>query len=482
MTKMQNVTAVSLVQDLPYEQLRRMRIVCVWFLFCLATVMASPAQTFTTLYSFSSADGVNPVAAPVEGPDGSIYGTTTSGGMYDDGTAYKITRAGTLITLHSFDGADGQVPSGLILGRDGDFYGTTQHQAEGGFGTVFKMTPTGVVTTLYNFCTQANCADGASPIAGVIQAVNGILYGTTSSGGTYNSGTVFAITASGKLTTLHSFDGADGDLPSGLAQGLDGNFYGTTQHEAVNGFGTAFKITSAGTLTTLYDFCSQANCADGASPTFGLALGANGTFYGTTSTGGEFDDGTVFSITSAGAFATLHSFDGADGDVPSALVLGTDGNFYGATQYEAMHGFGTIFEITPTGSLTTLYDFCALTNCADGGNPTGGLVQATNGSFYGTTPSGGTSGDGVVYSLATGLAPFVEIAPEAGKVGTSIAMLGSNLKGATSVAFNGTAATFTVVSPTVIKATVPGGATSGFVTVTTPRGKLSSNAIFRVVP
>ena len=109
-------------------------------------------------------------------------------------------------------------------------------------------------------------------------------------------------------------------------------------------------------------------------------------------------------------------------------------------------------------------------------------MQATNGSFYGTTPSGGTNGDGVVYSLATGLAPFVEIAPEAGKVGTSIAVLGSNLKGATSVTFNGTAATFRVVSPTVIKATVPSGATSGFVTVTTPRGKLSSNVIFRVVP
>src|SRR5277367_4801187 len=127
------------------------------------------------------------------------------------------------------------------------------------------MTPAGAVTTLYNFCTQPNCADGASPVAGIVQAANGMLYGTTSAGGTYDSGTVFVITPSGQLNTLHSFDGADGDVPSGLVQGADGNFYGTTQHEAANGFGTVFKITPAGSLTTLYDFCSQANCADGAS-------------------------------------------------------------------------------------------------------------------------------------------------------------------------------------------------------------------------
>ncbi len=480
MTKMQSAIAVSFIEYLRYEQLRRVRMACVWFLFSLSAVIASPAQTFTTLYSFSSADGANPVAVPVEGADGNIYGTTTTGGMYGDGTAYRITRGGTLITLHSFDGADGKVPSGLILGRDGNFYGTTQNQAAGGFGTVFKMSASGEVTTLYSFCTQANCADGASPIAGVIQAVNGILYGTTSAGGTYDSGTVFAITPSGQLTTLHSFDGADGDLPSGLVQGPDGNFYGTTQHEAANGFGTVFKITPAGALTTLYDFCSQANCTDGASPAASLAVNTDGKFYGTTSTGGEFDDGTVFSMTSSGQFAALHSFDGADGNIPSGLVLATDGNFYGVTQDEAMHGFGTIFEVTPSGSLTTLYDFCALTNCDDGGNPSGGLAQATNGRFYGTTPSGGTDGDGVVYSLATGLAPFVEVDPVAGRVGTRVAILGSNLGGATGVSFNGTTAAFTVVSSTIIKATVPTGATSGSVTVTTPSGKLTSNVIFRV--
>src|SRR5277367_3881652 len=329
--------------------------------------------------------------------------------------------------------------------------------------------------TLFSF----ESTGGTTPMTGLVQGVNGRLYGTTSAGGTYSDGTVFQITSSGKLATLHSFDGADGQIPSALVLVTDGNFYGTTQFEAANGHGTVFKIAPAGTLTTIYSFCAQSNCTDGANPIAGLVQ-ANGKFYGTTSTGGTFNDGTIFEITSAGKLTTLHSFDGADGQIPSALIEGTDGNFYGATQYEAAHGFGTAFQITPSGTLTTLYSFCSQTNCADGGNPVAGLVQATSGTFYGTAPNGGANSDGVVYSLTTGLSPFVESLPTTGKVGVTVIILGTNLTGSTSVSFNGTAAAFTVASATAIKAIVPTGATTGPLTVTTPTGKLTSNLAFRI--
>jgi uncharacterized repeat protein (TIGR03803 family) len=132
--------------------------------------------------------------------------------------------------------------------------------------------------------------------------------------------------------------------------------------------------------------------------------------------------------------------------------------------------------------LTTLYSFCSQTNCTDGEFPFGGLLQATNGDFYGTTAGGGANGDGTVSSLSVGLVPFVETLPTSGKVGTAVKILGSKLTGTTSVSFNGTAATFTVVSATEISTSVPARATTGAVSVTTPSGTLNSNVTFRVIP
>jgi uncharacterized repeat protein (TIGR03803 family) len=199
-------------------------------------------------------------------------------------------------------------------------------------------------------------------------------------------------------------------------------------------------------------------------------------------------------------FATLYNFcsqshcaDGQNGGNSSqpALIQGTDGNLYGTTPYGGnttsgvnSNGWGTIFKMTPTGKLTTLYTFCTVSGCLDGGEPYGGLVQDTNGTFYGTTAVGGANspGDGTVYSLYTGLGPFVETEPTSGKVGATVKILGTDLTGATSVTFDGTAASFTVVSESQIKATVPTGAASGKVEVTTPGGTLTSNVNFHVSP
>ena len=236
------------------------------------------------------------------------------------------------------------------------------------------------LTTIYSFCSQPNCGDGIWPHAGLWQGTDGNFYGTTSSDeGAYADGTVFKITPSGTLATLHTFDGADGAIPdAGLVQGGDGNFYGTTGQGGANddpscdfggrvGCGTVFKITPGGILTTLYNFCSQPNCRDGSDPSATLVQGRDGNFYGTAN--GQFG-GTVFKITPAGTLTTLYFFcslqNCADGAYPRTLAQGSDGNFYGTAvaggtssncQLFSYNGCGTVFKITPQGTLTTLYSF-----------------------------------------------------------------------------------------------------------------------------
>ena len=166
------------------------------------------------------------------------------------------------------------------------------------------------------------------------------------------------------------------------------------------------------------------------------------------------------------------------------LVLASNVDFYGTTSSGGANGGGTVFRITPRGKLTTLYSFCSQggNQCTDGYRPQAGLAQATNGDFYGTTFDGGANGHGTIFSLSVGLGPFVETQPTSGKVGAAIQILGTDLTGATTVAFNGTSAAFTVVSPNLITTTVPTGATAGTVQVMTPSGTLLSNVPFRVLP
>ncbi len=271
----------------------------------------TPSGTLTTLHNFDNTDGYEPFyGGLVQASDGNFYGTTTQGGAYSSpycsgcGTVFRITPSGTLTTLYSFcsqpNCVDGAFPqAGLVQGSDGNFYGTTfgggaNGNCAGGCGTVFKITPIGALTTLYSFCSQPNCADGDEPLTTLVQGTDGNFYGETQLGGAYcppnGCGTVFKITSSGTLTTLHSFNGADGccipDNP--LLQATDGNFYGTSASGGANG--TVFEMTPSGTLTTLYSF----EGADGENPYAGLVQAVDGSFYGTTSNGGSGGGGTVF--------------------------------------------------------------------------------------------------------------------------------------------------------------------------------------------
>jgi uncharacterized repeat protein (TIGR03803 family) len=467
------------------------RELCAIFSICLATAIASPAQTFTTLVSFNGSNGSNPGSGPLsQGKDGNFYGTTREGGSGaygGSGTVFKITPGGALTTQYNFctnpscpDGA--QPYAGLVQGKDGNFYGTTWWPEATDW--VFKITPQGALTTL-------SMTPGGFPFAALVQGADGNFYGTTASGGSGGVGTVFKITRFGTLTTLHSFEGypTDGAAPGigALVQGTDGNFYGTTQYGGANHggcietCGTVFKITPQGAETTLYSFsCPPHDCHGGFSPAGGLVQGTDGSFYGTTQYGGDMKDcpygcGTVFKITAEGILTKLHVFHVTDGAYPVAsLVQATDGNFYGTTTEGGE--LGTVFRMTPQGALTTLHSF----DGSDGVAPNAQLAQGTDGSFYGTTPYNGVYGtNGTVFRLSVGLGPFVETNPTSGKVGAKVTILGNNLKGATSVTFNGTTATFKAWS-THITTTVPTGATTGRVKVVTPKKTLRSNAPFRV--
>ena len=190
-------------------------------------------------------------------------------------------------------------------------------------------------------------------------------------------------------------------------------------------------------------------------------------------------------MTPGGTLTTLHFFaEPPDGIYPEVgLVQATDGNFYGTTAGEGANSDGgTLFQITSGGTLTTLYSFCAMPYCPDGAGPDGALLQATNGTFYGTTAVGGTSDEGTVFSLSVGLGPFVETQTASGKVGTAVKILGTNLTGATKVTLNGKPVVFTVVAPSLITTTVTAGASTGLVAVTTPSGTLTTFQKFRVTP
>jgi uncharacterized repeat protein (TIGR03803 family) len=420
--------------------------------------------------NFAGNNGASPLASLVQGTDGNLYGVTFEGGANNYGTAYKITPGGTLTTLYSFDISDGRYPSAaLVQSANGRFYGTAQEGGANLSGAIFRMTASGSPMALHSF----DIGDGSLPAAGLIQdANNQVFYGTAREGGAYKYGTVFGITPAGVLTTLHNFRGIDGANPDGnLIQGDDGTFYGTTENGGANclpnGCGAIFRITPGGTLTTLHSF----NRTDGALPEAGLFQAVDGNFYGTTVSGGAGNYGTVFRLTPRGVVTTLHSFDGNDGAYPfSQLIQGTDGELYGTTTT-------TIFRITSSGALTTLYTFDYSPN---GGGPSCGLVQATDGNFYGTTLGGGTSNLGTVFSLSSGLGPFVRTLPASGKVGSTVKILGTDLTGAARVDFNGIAATFTVVSLSLITTIVPSSASAGAVQVVTPDGTLSSNVPFLV--
>jgi uncharacterized repeat protein (TIGR03803 family) len=340
----------------------------------------------------------------------------------------------------------------------------------------FNITPSGTFVAIHDF---TGGSDGASPFARPTEASDGNLYGTTEGDGT--GSTVYKYTpSSGTFSTIYQFAGVIVFAP--LIQASDGFLYGSTTNGGWAHCGTIFKMSTAGVQLQSAPFlCNAAGSGPGGGP---LLQAADGNFYGITESGGFRNGGTIFKMTPDFKISVLYTFMGKsagtkDGFDPTAgLIQATDGNLYGATAAGGANGMGTMYRISTSGEYQLLYSF----NGAAGKSPQGTLLQHTNGKIYGTAQQGGANKLGTVYQVDLGLGPFVTFVRHIGKVGQTAQILGQGLTGTTSVTFNGVpATTFTVPTPTFMLATVPSGATTGPVVVTTPTAALTSNRDFQIV-
>ncbi len=350
-------------------------------------------RQLTTLHVFSGGNGSQSIAELTEGPDGRMYGVTTMGGSAGRGVAFAIQKSGSGFTvLRTFTGANGRTPSGrLVLASDDFLYGTTTSGGSVEKGTIFRLSPTGALTTLVSF-TGAN---GANPNAGLVQASDGYLYGTTSSGGANSLGTAFRITLGGALTVLESFSGSNGSYPYGeLTSASDGLLYGTTMLGG-NGSGVIYKMTRGGTVTVLRNLSTT----DGTRPESALVQ-ANGRFYGVTPNNGPSGAaGTLFEITSSGAFTRLHAFNGSPSTPHAPLLAHPDGTLYGVSSAGGSTGSGTVFKLIPGVGVQVLHEFYGPAN---GSGVYDGLTRGSDGSLYGTAPGGGASVAGTIFKITTG--------------------------------------------------------------------------------
>ncbi|MBZ5679742.1 MAG: IPT/TIG domain-containing protein [Acidobacteriia bacterium] len=406
----------------------------------------TPAGTVTVLYGFSNTtDGGYPWAPPTQASDGNLYGVTRG----TTPVAYKIVMpAATFSVLANLPAAS---VAPLIVGTDGNFYGTTQTGGKFNAGTVFQLTKKGVLKIIYNFGTAAS--DGSSPSGPVMQAADGRLYGTTYWGGATGNGIVYQVTTAGAYKILHSFNGTDGSHSSaGLVQGSDNFLYGTTVAGGALGNGAFFKINTTGTTyAVLHDFDGKTS---GGSPGATPVLHTNGTIYGWGTVGPK--EGVLYSMN-----VGLKPF--------ASLVVLTSGKV-GATVGILGQGFSSATGVqfgSGTGSFTVVSDTYMTASPKAG---------ATTGKVTILEPSGN-----LVTPQKFKVIPTIKsFSPTSGTVGTSVVITGMSLSQTTAVKFGTVAATFTVNSNTQVTATVPAGAVTGKISVTTQGGTATTATSFTV--
>src|SRR6185369_6562219 len=365
-------------------------------------------SSFEVLHNFSglSGDGKTPFAGLIEARDGALYGTTHAGGDANAGVVFKLNRDGSgFALLHSFTAAtDGQGPSArLIEASDGVLYGTARDGGTAGFGTVFKVSRDGNNFTAIHHFGQSG--DGQNPYGGLVEESDGTLLGTTRNGGTAINGTVFKLDKNGAgYTVLHHFDGGLGDgyrPEGGVVRGPDGGLYGTTRLGGRANIGSIFKLNIDGTgYTRLRSFTFNGN--DAMRPYASVLEGGDGTLYGMTTEGGAYEFGAVFKLNKAGSgYTILHNFDPDtdDGINPfGGLIEGSDGAMYGATSYGGGADLGTIFKINSDGTgYSVLHRF---TNAPGTGSyPIAGVLEGSDGMLYGRTISGGEGDGAAIFRL-----------------------------------------------------------------------------------
>ena len=399
--------------------LPRAAVLSIAFGFLFTTLPALAASSENILYNFAGngTDGANPIAGLIFDSAGNLYGTTQQGGANGVGTVFQLVPGKnnnwTENLLHTFSSneKDGYYPyAGLIFDTLGNLYGTTYAGGADNDGTVYELTSANGKwneKVLHSF----NGSAGSFVAYGVIFDAAGNLYGTTYLGGSHSKGTAFQLTPNNgrwKENVLHNFNdnGRDGTEPyTSLVADAAGNFYGTTYSGGKYNQGTVFQLTlSNGRWKEKVLHSFDSNGVDGAYPEAGLVLDAAGNLYGTTTLGGT-GDGTVFQLTLTNGKwkeKILYAFGGKDGFFPnSVLTLDAAGNIYGTTVNGGTYTYGIVFQLVPGehGKWTenVLHNFNK--NGTDGYLPDGGLIFDAAGNLYGTTYSGGTAGDGVVFEI-----------------------------------------------------------------------------------
>lgn len=360
---------------------------------------ASPNASFKSVYPFgkNAYDGSQPTfLVPFNGV---LYGTTSNGGVHNEGIVFSVTPTGKEKILHTFALTDGGEPNGPLYNINGVFYGTTSSGGSpGNLGAVFAIDTDGNFTFLYAF--KGGSTDGIQPYGGLV-GLNGKLYGTTSGGGANGDGTVYSITLAGVEKVIHSFNGSDGFQPFSTLIVAHGDLYGTTMSGGKFGGGTIFRITTGGTLKTLHNF-GKGNVGskgpDGGIPYFGALLAVNDTLFGTTLHGGVKGVGTIFESSLTGTEKVLYSFGGtaAKGCEPWAGLVILNGVLYGTSvggSTAPCLGNGTLFRVEGSSGATTLHKFSG----GNGGNAPVGLAVMNN-TLYGVTSGGGSFNQGLVYS------------------------------------------------------------------------------------
>jgi len=358
----------------------------------------------TVLYTFTGGnDGGSSDAGVTLGQDGNLYGTTDGGGSANAGVVFKVDKYGHETVLHTFErGPLGNQPylAGVILDADYNLYGTTSFNAAGGVGAVYKLDRSGNATVIYAF---PGIADGQYPYnSGVSLGSDGRLYGATFYGGQHGAGVLYQLDGNGCERVLYAFDlsSANGyGQPIGnVIRDAAGNFYGTTFIGQANmgyGSGVVYKVNAYGHATVLHNFTGG---ADGGNPYGGVILDSKGNVYGTASGGGAAGDGVVFKIDTSGKETVLYSFTGgSDGGSPlGSIISDSAGNLYGTTNGGGASGAGVVFKVDRSGNETVLYSF---SGGADGGYPLAGLIRDPAGNLYGTSSGGGAAGAGVVFKI-----------------------------------------------------------------------------------